>query len=408
VKIYLTVAPYGALAIGENLELIDYELFPKSIDETVEEALTLERGDIPGSLARLAERIKGKAEAIIVEDEEIARSLSKLGIESIVSYGDKVFRSARSKLLEYAKTIGFTKSDEEYYKWLFNMEVEYTRRKLRRAAAKRDLLAIQTIRSIDDIDKIINMLITRVREWYSVHFPELNELVKEHEDYVRIISELGVRDNITLDNLLKLGFSEAKASKIAEAAKNSIGSDFSESDIEAVSTLSRIIRDLYELRGSLSRYLEDVMDEVAPNITTLVGPLLGARLLSLAGSLEDMAKLPASTIQVLGAEKALFRALRTGGRPPKHGVIFQYAEIHKSPKWQRGKIARALAAKLSIAAKVDAFTGRFIGDKLLEDLRARIEEIKKIYAKPPVKKTEVKPSPKPRRRESPRRREGRR
>ncbi|MEM0497737.1 MAG: C/D box methylation guide ribonucleoprotein complex aNOP56 subunit, partial [Acidilobaceae archaeon] len=261
---------------------------------------------------RLAERIKGKAEAIIVEDEEIARSLSKLGIESIVSYGDKVFRSARSKLLEYAKTIGFTKSDEEYYKWLFNMEVEYTRRKLRRAAAKRDLLAIQTIRSIDDIDKIINMLITRVREWYSVHFPELNELVKEHEDYVRIVSELGVRDNITLDNLLKLGFSEAKASKIAEAAKYSIGSDFSESDIEAVSTLSRIIRDLYELRGSLSRYLEDVMDEVAPNITTLVGPLLGARLLSLAGSLEDMAKLPASTIQVLGAEKALFRALRTG------------------------------------------------------------------------------------------------
>ncbi|MDP8003839.1 MAG: C/D box methylation guide ribonucleoprotein complex aNOP56 subunit, partial [Caldisphaera sp.] len=157
-------------------------------------------------------------------------------------------------------------------------------------------------------------------------------------------------------------------------------------------TLARITSQMYNLRKDLDQYATSAMKEVAPNITELVGPLLGARLISLAGGLERLATMPASTIQVLGAEKALFRALKTGGRPPKHGIIFQYPEIYKSPKWQRGKIARALAAKLAIAAKVDAYSGRFIGNKLKEDLNKRTEEIKKLYASPPKKKETAKQS----------------
>ena len=260
-------------------------------------------------------------------------------------------------------------------------------------AQKRDLLAAQAIRAIDDIDKTTNLFSARLREWYSLHFPELDDLVREHEDFVRIVAELGHRDNITVENLVKLGFSEEKAKKIAEAAKKSMGADFPEFDIRPMQRLAEITLELYRLRRELADYIAHVMKEVAPNITALVGPLLGARLISLAGSLEELAFLPASTIQVLGAEKALFRALRTGGKPPKHGVIFQYPDIHRSPRWQRGKIARALAAKLAIAAKVDYFTGRFIGDKLKEALRRRIEEIKKLYAKPPKRKKEVKPAP---------------
>ena len=135
------------------------------------------------------------------------------------------------------------------------------------------------------------------------------------------------------------------------------------------------------------------MLEVAPNIRGLVGPLLGARLISLAGGLSRLARLPASTIQVLGAEKALFRALRTGGRPPKHGVIFQYPAIHRSPRWQRGKIARALAAKLAIAARIDAFTGEYKADELKEELEKRIEEIKTLYAKPPKRPRPISKKP---------------
>lgn len=157
--------------------------------------------------------------------------------------------------------------------------------------------------------------------------------------------------------------------------------------------LAGIILDLYRLRGTLDEYIEAVMKEVAPNITALVGAKLGARLLSLAGGLEELAKLPASTIQVLGAEKALFRALRTGGKPPKHGVIFQHPYIHKSPRWQRGKIARALATKLSIAAKVDQFSGRFVGDKLVKEFEERVEEIRKLYPRPPPRREEERTRP---------------
>jgi nucleolar protein 56 len=137
------------------------------------------------------------------------------------------------------------------------------------------------------------------------------------------------------------------------------------------------------VRNSLEKYVDSVMEEVAPNVKTVGGSLLGARLMALSGGLLNLAKLPASTIQVLGAEKALFRSLKTKARPPKHGIIFQHPLIHDGKRWQRGKIARALAGKLSIAARVDAFKGEFMGDRLKADLDKRIEEIRERYENPP-------------------------
>jgi nucleolar protein 56 len=125
------------------------------------------------------------------------------------------------------------------------------------------------------------------------------------------------------------------------------------------------------------------MEEVAPNIKTLTGSLLGARLIAIAGGLTNLAKRPASTIQVLGAEKALFRSLKTGTRPPKHGIIFQHAYLHDAKRWHRGKIARALAGKLAIAARIDAFGGRCAGEELKANLEKRIEEIREKYVEPP-------------------------
>jgi nucleolar protein 56 len=133
------------------------------------------------------------------------------------------------------------------------------------------------------------------------------------------------------------------------------------------------------------------MEEVARNIKVMVGSLLGARLIAMAGSLRNLAMRPASTIQVLGAEKALFRSLKTGARPPKHGLIFQAAILHDAKRWQRGKIARALAGKLSIAARADAFGGRYIGERLKADLDRRIAEIKEKYKEPPPPKDKTMP-----------------
>jgi nucleolar protein 56 len=140
---------------------------------------------------------------------------------------------------------------------------------------------------------------------------------------------------------------------------------------------------LYEMRQDLEKYMDNIMNAVAPNVMSLVGSLLGARLIAIAGGLPNIARLPASTIQILGAEKALFRSLKTGTRPPKHGLIFQHTYLHDAKRWQRGKLARALAGKLAIAARADAYGGRDISKRLKEDLNRRVEEIREKYSEPP-------------------------
>ncbi|MEM2217414.1 MAG: C/D box methylation guide ribonucleoprotein complex aNOP56 subunit, partial [Thermofilaceae archaeon] len=213
-----------------------------------------------------------------------------------------------------------------------------------------------------------------------------------HENYVKVVSQIGFRNAISRDHLLELGFDEETAKRIESAANSSMGADMTDFDLSAIKLISDSTLQLFEIRRNLEKYIDEAMMEVAPNVRGLVGSLIGARLIALSGGLAKLAAMPASTIQVLGAEKALFRALKTGSRPPKHGVIFQHPTIHKSPKWQRGKIARALAAKLAIAARIDAFTGEYKADELKEQIEQRIEEIKTLYPRPPKKQSQPPPS----------------
>jgi len=383
-RVYITETLIGVIAVNENGEIVEFVPSPSRLDDLVEYIISIERGDVTPQLIEVLNKLREKGvNEVVVESYSAAKVASSQGISSTVIPGSLQVLRIREKLPELAVRYGFASTIEEYFDKLHEVTLEWTRRKLRRAAQKRDMLAVQAIRAIDDIDKTINLYVARLREWYSLHFPELDELVRDHMLYARLIYELGDRANFTKENLIKLDVSEELTEKIASAAATSIGAELSDFDLNYIKVLAGIILDLYKLRDTLEDYIETVMKEVAPNITALVGPKLGARLLSLAGGLEKMAKLPASTIQVLGAEKALFRALRTGGKPPKHGVIFQHPAIHRSPRWQRGKIARALAAKLAIAAKVDFFTGRYIGDKLAVEFQQRVEEIKKLYPKPP-------------------------
>lgn len=383
-KIYLVEHVIGAFAYDENGKIIDYILNAKDLGKITEELINNEKGIPINSAIELLKKINPNE--VIVENEAEVPKLQELGYKVIYEPHNNLSRLFRESVSKIAVDVKFVNNEEEYYNFLHEVSLEYTRRKLRSASQKRDLLAIQAVRAIDDIDKTINLFSERLREWYSIHFPELDKIVDDHEEYSNIVSRFGDRNSIDKDGLKELGFNEQKINRILDAAKKSIGADISEDDLSAMRTIANTILELYNIRRNLTNYLEGVMKEVAPNVTALVGPTLGARLLSLAGSLDELAKLPASTIQVLGAEKALFRALRSGGKPPKHGVIFQYPYIHTSPRWQRGKIARALAAKLAIAARVDAFSGRFIGDQLNEQLKKRIDEIKEKYAQPPPRK----------------------
>lgn len=383
-KIYLVEHVIGAFAYDENGKIVDYVLNAKDLGKITEELINNEKGIPISSAIELLKKINPSE--VIVENEAEVPKLQELGYKVIYEPHNNLSRLFRESASKIAVDVKFANNEEEYYNFLHEVSLEYTRRKLRSAAQKRDLLAIQAVRAIDDIDKTINLFSERLREWYSIHFPELDKIVDDHEEYSNIVFRFGDRNSIDKDGLKELGFNEQKINRILDAAKKSIGADISEDDLSAMRTIANTILELYNIRRNLTNYLEGVMKEVAPNVTALVGPTLGARLLSLAGSLDELAKLPASTIQVLGAEKALFRALRSGGKPPKHGVIFQYPYIHTSPRWQRGKIARALAAKLAIAARVDAFSGRFIGDQLNEQLKKRIDEIKEKYAQPPPRK----------------------
>ncbi len=129
---------------------------------------------------------------------------------------------------------------------------------------------------------------------------------------------------------------------------------------------------------SLEDQIEIDMKKIAPNTSNIIGSLIGARLISYAGGIDRLATMPASTIQVLGAEKALFRFKKEGGKPPKHGVIFQHSLINKSPRDIRGKISRLLAIKIALAVKADVFTKREISDRLKQELDKQIKDIKKL------------------------------
>jgi nucleolar protein 56 len=290
---------------------------------------------------------------------------------------------------EIAVKTGFVKEATQLADWIRKVTVELTKLKVKRAVEKRDLMVAQAIQTLDDLDKTINLFMGRLREWYGLHFPELNRLVEKHETYARLVLSLGERENFTLENLKKEGIPAKKAEKIAKAALASMGAELSAEDLEKVQTVCKTILELYGLRRILESYVDVTMEEVAPNIKSIVGSLLGARLIAIAGGLENLAKMPASTIQVLGAEKALFRALKTGTRPPKHGIIFQHTFLHQAKKWQRGKIARAIAGKLAIAARTDAFGGKYIGEELKAGLEKRITEIHAKYSQPPTRPKKV-------------------
>ena len=251
---------------------------------------------------------------------------------------------------------------------------------------KRDQMIIKAVTIQEDLTKMFNILASHIREWYGFYFHELGKVVDDHELYLKLILELGRIENFTEENLEKIIKDKKLIEKVLEAKEKAVPIKITEHDLERIKSICKLALELEEERRNVMKYLDELMSEAAPNIRSLVGPVIGAKLIRRAGGLEQLAKMPASTIQILGAEKALFRSLHGRGTPPKHGIIFQDPRIFKSPRWQRGKIARALAGKLAIAARVDYYTGEYIGDELASSLERRIQEIKAKYPKPPLRK----------------------
>ncbi|ACV23949.1 hypothetical protein [Methanocaldococcus fervens] len=376
--IYVTLTPYGAFGVRDNKEV-------NSFGEIEYKELFKEE-EIPDIMFKL------KTQPNKIASELKEKWGDEVKLETLSNEPFNIGEFLRSNLYEVGKELGYFKDYEDFRKKMHYWSTELTKKVIKSYAQQKDKIIIQVAEAISDLDKTLNLLSERLREWYSLYFPELDHLVNKHEVYANLVTNLKKRDNFTKSQLKKILPSKL-AGKIAEAAKNSMGGELEDYDLNAIVKFAEEINHLYEKRKELYGYLEKLMNEEAPNITKLAGVSLGAKLIGLAGGLEKLSKMPASTIQVLGAEKALFAHLRTGAEPPKHGIIYNHPLIQGSPYWQRGKIARALACKLAIAARAD-YAGDYIADELLEKLNKRVEEIRRKYQKPPKKKKKAKPEKK--------------
>ncbi len=261
-----------------------------------------------------------------------------------------------------------------------------------RAAVSRargpDLGLVQAVRAFDELRESENRLNERLREWYGLHFPELARLVPT-EKYAALVASGEARDAI----LKGLGLEGLPTS----------GSSLSAGDLAAVRTLAETSLRLRAEADVQARALSSTVRGLAPNLTEVVGPLLAARLIESAGSIQRLARMPSSTVQVLGAERALFRHLKEGKKPPKHGLLFQHPAVHTAPYWARGRIARALAGKASIAARTDAVGRRAdLGQGLRANFEARVARVMK---EGPSRRSKGGPRPgRPAPRQGPRRR----
>ncbi len=374
---------FGVLAFGEDNQLIEEILYPKKPQAAAKAVLKAEQGKLD-HLKELVTKLQTAGyDEFCFESQKVAtEAKAKLGISTQVADAGELRNNAK----EYAISTHFVKDEAELNAWNRDVTIEVAKLRVKGAVEQRDLIVAQAIQTLDDLDRTVNLFMGRLREWYGIHFPELDRLVEKHETYARFVLSLGDRENYTVGTVEKQELPKAKTEAIIQMAESSMGADMAANDLTQIKNLAEDVLKLYDLRGKMEGYLDKTMEEVAPNIRALVGALLGARLIAVAGSLRNLAMRPASTIQVLGAEKALFRSLKTGARPPKHGLIFQAALLHDAKRWQRGKIARALAGKLSIAARADAFGGNFIGNRLNQDLEKRIAEIKEKYKEPPPMK----------------------
>merc|ERR1711957_139292 len=286
----------------------------------------------------------------------------------------ELFRGVRLHLSSFID--GLKQTDLE--KAQLGLAHSYSRSRVKFDVNRADKHIIQAIALIDQMDKDLNTFAMRVREWYSWHFPELVKIVNDNVMFAKLAIAIRNKTELNDDSLEmfeELTQDETKANQILDASRASMGQDISELDMINIVNFAGRVVELHQYRADLHEYLKTKMIRVAPNLSTLIGEMVGARLISHAGSLTNLSKYPASTVQILGAEKALFRALKTKGNTPKYGLIFHSSFIGRASQKNKGRISRYLANKASIASRIDSFSDEpttLYGQKLREQVEERL------------------------------------
>jgi len=286
----------------------------------------------------------------------------------------ELYRGIREHFHKYIKGL----TNEDVGKAQLGLGHSYSRAKVKFNVNRADNMIIQSISLLDQVEKDLNTFSMRVKEWYGWHFPELTRIVGDNVSYAKLVIAIQNRKTLKEEGrnaLEEITKDEAKAQEILDAAKSSMGTDISDYDVENIIMFANRVVSLAAYKVQLADYLKTKVNTIAPNLTGLIGELVTARLISHAGSLTNLAKYPASTVQILGAEKALFRALKTRGNTPKYGLIFHSSFIGKANAKNKGRISRYLANKCSMAARIDCFsdvTTSKYGEKLKEQVEQRL------------------------------------
>lgn len=344
-----------------------------SAANALEEANSIIEGKVSPQLQKLLDDVKAdKKTTLVVSETKLANAINKLGLNfNVVSDAVTLdlYRAVKEHLPELLPGL----SDSDLSKMSLGLAHSIGRYKLKFSADKVDTMIIQAIALLDDLDKELNTYAMRCKEWYGWHFPELAKIITDSVAYARIILTMGIRANASETDLSEI-LPEDAEERVKTAAEVSMGTEITEIDLINIKALAEQIVEFSSYREKLSAYLSSRMKAIAPNLTELVGELVGARLIAHSGSLISLAKSPASTIQILGAEKALFRALKTKHDTPKYGLIYHASLVGQASGKSKGKIARVLAAKAAVALRYDALAeDRDDSGEIGLSVRAKVE-----------------------------------
>lgn len=365
-----------AEGICSLLKLKDFHKFD-SAATALEQTAALVEGKVTPRLSGLLDSIKDeKKVSLAVADPKLANAINKLPQLSLNLISDSstqdLYRAIRNHLPSLIPGL----LPQDISTMSLGLSHSLSRHKLKFSPEKVDTMIVQAIALLDDLDKELNTYAMRVKEWYGWHFPEMGRIVNDNLAYARVILNMGMRTSAAKADLAEILPEEIEAA-VKAAAEVSMGTEITIEDLENIQALAEQVVSFTEYRQQLSSYLSARMAAIAPNLTALVGDLVGARLIAHAGSLMNLAKSPASTIQILGAEKALFRALKTKHDTPKYGLIYHASLIGQASGKNKGKIARMLATKVALGLRVDALAdwsaeGEGKGDSVTEEEKSAL------------------------------------
>lgn len=343
----------------------------------LEQVAALVEGKVTPMLAELLDSIKDEKKAsLAVADPKLGQAINKLPGLTLTPISDSTTNDLYRSIRDHLPSLIPGLLPENIATMSLGLSHSLSRHKLKFSPDKVDTMIVQAIALLDDLDKELNTYAMRVKEWYGWHFPEMGKILNDNLAYARVILKMGMRTSAANSDLADILPEEIEAA-VKAAAEVSMGTEITEQDLDNIQLLAEQVVGFTEYRQQLSSYLTARMHAIAPNLTELVGELVGARLIAHAGSLMNLAKSPASTIQILGAEKALFRALKTKHDTPKYGLIYHASLVGQATGKNKGKIARMLAAKAAIGLRVDALSdwsagGEGKGDDVEDEVRSAL------------------------------------